>query len=90
MFNCWRWLMPPEKAGVDKDPQYMELMKIVQVRTLGEAYKRYLEAKFGNPSQEEIETYYKQNGAKFEAIKVERVIIPVSSRKIGRIGGRSR
>ena len=71
------------KAGVDKDPQYMELMRIVQVRTLGEAYKRYLEAKFGNPSQEEIETYYKQNGAKFEAIKVERVIIPVSSRKLG-------
>jgi hypothetical protein len=70
-----------EKAGVDKDPQFMELMKIVHIRTLGEAYKRYLEAKFGNPSQEEIETYYKQNGARFEAIKVERVIIPVSSRK---------
>ena len=70
-----------EKAGVDKDPHFLELMKIVHIRTLGEAYKRYLEAKFGNPSQEEVETYYKQNGAKFEAIKVERVIIPVSSRK---------
>jgi hypothetical protein len=71
-----------EKAGINKDPQFMELMKIVQVRTLGEAYKRYLEGKFGNPSQEEIEAYYKQNTAKFETVSVDRVIVPlVNSRK---------
>ena len=71
-----------EKAGIDKDPQFMELMKIVHVRTLGEAYRRYLEGKFGNPSQEDIEAYYKQNTSKFETIKVERVIVPVAARKI--------
>jgi len=71
-----------EKAGIDKDPQFIELMKIVQVRTLGEAYKRYLEGKFGNPSQEDIEAYYKQNTAKFETVSVDRVIVPVvNSRK---------
>ena len=71
-----------EKAGIDADPQFIELMKIVHVRTLGEAYRRYLEGKFGNPSQEVIEAYYKQNSNKFETIKVERVIIPVAARKI--------
>jgi parvulin-like peptidyl-prolyl cis-trans isomerase-like protein len=71
-----------EKAGIDKDSQFEELMKIVRVRTLGEAYRRYLEAKFGNPSQEDVEAYYKQNTTKFETIKVERVIVPVAARKI--------
>jgi hypothetical protein len=71
-----------EKAGIDKDPQFVELMKIVRVRTLGEAYRRYLEGKFGNPSDAEVEDYYKQSTSKFETIKVERVIIPVAARKI--------
>lgn len=71
-----------EKAGIDKDPQFVALMKIVRVRTLGEAYRRYLEGKYGNPSQDDIEAYYKQNTNKFETIKVERVIIPVAARKI--------
>lgn len=71
-----------EKAGITKDPQVIELLKIVQVRTLGEAYKRYLEGKFGNPSQEDIDAYYKQNTAKFETVSVDRVIVPVvNSRK---------
>jgi PPIC-type PPIASE domain len=65
-----------EKAGIDKDPQFIELMKIVHIRTLGEAYRRYLENKANNPTPEELEAYYKQNSAKFETIKVERVIIP--------------
>ena len=68
-----------EKAGIDKDPQFEELMRIVHVRTLGEAYRRYLEGKFGNPSQEDIEAYYKQNTNKFDTIKVERIIIPTAS-----------
>jgi len=71
-----------EKAAIDKDPQFMELMKIVRVRTLGEAYRRYLEGKFNNLSQEDVEAYYKQNSSKFETIKVERVIVPVAARKI--------
>jgi PPIC-type PPIASE domain len=70
-----------EKAGIDKDPQFEELMRIVHVRTLGEAYRRYLEGKFGNPSQEEIEAYYKQSANKFETIKVERIIIPTASNR---------
>ena len=65
-----------EKAGIDKDPQFVELMKIVRIRTLGEAYRHYLENKANNPTPEELEAYYKQNAAKFETIHVERVIVP--------------
>ncbi len=72
-----------EKSGIDKDPQFLELMKIVRVRTMGEAYKHYLENKANNPTQEELEAYYKQNSAKFETIRIERVIVPPA---IGRRG----
>lgn len=68
-----------EKAGIDKDPEFVELMKIVRIRTLGEAYRHYLENKANNPTPEELEAYYKQNAAKFETIKVERVIVPPST-----------
>lgn len=65
-----------EKAGIDKDPQFLELMKIVRVRTLAETYRHLLEAKANNPSPEELQAYYQKNSPKFEQIKAERVIIP--------------
>ena len=65
-----------EKSGIDKDPQFIELMKIVRVRTLAETYRRLLESKANNPSPEELQAFYQKNGAKYEQIKAERVIIP--------------
>lgn len=69
-----------EKAGMDKDPQFVELMKIVRVRTLAEAYRHSLEAKANNPSPEELQAFYQKNSAKYEQIKAERVIIPTIRR----------
>jgi len=72
-----------QKAGIEKDPEFTELMKVVRVRILGEVYRRSLETKYGNPSEEDIEKYYKENTAKFENVKVDRVIIPkISGRKV--------
>ena len=65
-----------EKAGMEKDPQFIELMKIVRIRTLAEAYRYVLEDKANNPAQEDVEAFYKQNTAKYEQIRAERVIIP--------------
>ncbi len=69
-----------EKAGMEKDPQFIELMKIVRIRTLAEAYRYVLEDKANNPSQADVEAFYKQNSAKYEQIRAERVIIPRVSR----------
>jgi hypothetical protein len=72
-----------QKAGIDKDPQFIELMKIAHVRSMGEAYRQFMENKAQNPSQEEIEAFYKQNTPKFEQIRVEKVIVPpVSNRRV--------
>ena len=69
-----------EKAGIEKDPRFIELMKIVRVRSLADAYRHFLEDKANNPTPAELEAFYKQNIAKYEQIKVEKVIIPPVNR----------
>jgi len=65
-----------ENVGVDKDPRFLDLMKIARARALAESYRRYLQEKYGNPSAEEIAAYYQQNVSKFEQMKIERIHIP--------------
>ena len=65
-----------EKAGVDKDPRFQELMKVTRARTLADAYRRYLQEKYSNPSPEEVAEYYKQNINKFEQQKIDRIMVP--------------
>ncbi|HSM88215.1 MAG TPA: peptidylprolyl isomerase [Candidatus Limnocylindrales bacterium] len=65
-----------ERAGVDKDPRFLELMRISRIRNLAEAYRRYLQEKYSNPSAEEIAEYYKQNAAKYEQLKIDRIMVP--------------
>ncbi len=65
-----------EKAGVDKDPRFADLMKITRARVLAESYRRSLHEKYANPSDDEIAAYYKQNADKFGQTKIERIHVP--------------
>lgn len=65
-----------EKSGLDKDPKFAEMLKIMRVRALADFYRRSLEGKYSNPSDQDIEAYYKQNQAKFEQLQLERLYIP--------------
>jgi parvulin-like peptidyl-prolyl isomerase len=65
-----------QKAGAENDPRFQELMRIARIRALADTYRHSLDEKYSNPSQEEIEAYYKENIGKYEALKVERIIIP--------------
>ncbi|MGE5321400.1 MAG: peptidyl-prolyl cis-trans isomerase [Actinomycetota bacterium] len=65
-----------EKAGMEKDPRFQELMDVARTRALAETYRRYLEEKYNNPSDADIEAYYKQNPAEFELTQIERIFIP--------------
>lgn len=65
-----------EKAGAENDPRFQELLRIARIRALADSYRHSLEEKYSNPSQEEIEAYYKENISKYESFKVERIIIP--------------
>lgn len=68
-----------EKAGEENDPRFQELMRIARIRALAETYRHSLDDKYSNPSQAEIEAYYKENIDKYEALKVERIIIPTAN-----------
>lgn len=68
-----------EKNGAESDPRFQELMRIARIRALAETYRHSLEEKYSNPSQQEIEAYYKENIDKYEALKVERIIVPTAN-----------
>jgi hypothetical protein len=71
-----------EQAGIDKDPHFQELMQIVRVRTLAEAYRHSLDAKYANPSADEISDYYNQHKEDFEQLRIDRISIPFVNYKL--------
>ncbi len=68
-----------EKAGAENDPRFQELLRIARIRALADTYRHSLEEKYSNPSQQEIEAYYKENIEQYEALKVERIIVPTAN-----------
>ena len=70
-----------QKAGLDHDPRFEEMMRIVRVRTMAEMYRHSLDEKFSAPPPEVIEAYYKENISKYEQLKIDRVFIPLADPK---------
>ncbi len=70
-----------QKAGLDKDPRFQEMMRVVRVRTMAEMYRHSLDEKFNSPAPEAIEAYYKENISKYEQLKIDRVFIPLADPK---------
>jgi hypothetical protein len=66
-------------AGVENSPEYMEVMRVLRLKTLTDIYRTDLAAQFRNASQEEIEAYYKANESKFESAKLSRIYLPKNS-----------
>src|ERR1051326_5601602 len=67
-----------QKAGIDRDPRFEEMMKITRVRTMAEMYRHSLDEKFSTPPPDVIDAYYKENIAKYEQLKIDRVFIPLA------------
>ncbi len=65
-----------EKLGLDKDPKFQELMRIVRINSLAEVYHRSMEEKYRSPSDADVQAYYDKNVARFEQVKLSRVFIP--------------
>lgn len=68
-----------EKAGVDKDSKFIEVMRLVRMRTLADLYRRDLEEKYRNPPEADIQAYYNQNVQRYEEIKLSRIFIPAKN-----------
>jgi peptidyl-prolyl cis-trans isomerase C len=65
-----------EKLGLDKDPKFQELMRVVRLNSLSEAYRKTIDTNNSTPSDAELKAYYDKNIAKFEQVKLGRVFIP--------------
>jgi len=68
-----------EKAGIDKDAKFIEVMRLVRMRTLADLYRRELEEKYRNPPESDIQAYYTQNLSRYEEIKLSRIFIPAKN-----------
>src|SRR5215471_15134591 len=68
-----------EKAGADKDPKFIEVMRLVRMRTLADIYRRDMEEKYRTPPPNEIQAYYDQNVSRYEEIKLSRIFIPAKN-----------
>ena len=65
-------------AGVENTPNYVEVMRVLRLKTLGDLYLNQLAEQYRNPSQQEIEAYYQANQQKFEGAKLSRIYIPAN------------
>ena len=69
------------KAGVDRDPRFLEAMRVARLRNLADAYRRYLEEKFQNLPPEEVKSYYSKNLARYEQVRLSRIFLSYNSPK---------
>ncbi len=64
------------KAGVEKEPQFQEAIRVQRMAVLQQVYLQNLEEQYKTPSPDEIEKFYKDNTSKFEEVKLHRIAIP--------------
>jgi hypothetical protein len=67
------------KAGIDQDPNFNELMRLLRLKTLADFYRRKLTQESQNPPASEIQGYYNQNLSKYEELKLSRIFIPAKN-----------
>jgi parvulin-like peptidyl-prolyl isomerase len=67
------------KSGMEDTPEFRELMNWTRLKAIAELYRGSLQRKYENPSQEEIDSYYKQHAEDFERVNLARILIPRES-----------
>jgi PPIC-type PPIASE domain len=63
-------------AGTENTPAFVEVMRVLRLRTLAEIYRNQLAEEFRNPSQQDLEAYYHANQSKYESAKLSRIYLP--------------
>lgn len=65
-----------QKAGMDRNEAFREVLYWARLRTMADLYRRKLQEDYRNPSAEEIDSYYQQHRASFERVRLLRVLVP--------------
>ena len=76
-----RLLLFAQKAramGLDKEPQFQEMMRFATLQLLAQNLTRSLQKKAGNISDAQITKYYQDNPTRFQQVELLRIFIPKS------------
>ncbi|HET7748332.1 MAG TPA: peptidylprolyl isomerase [Terriglobales bacterium] len=76
-----RLLLFAQKAramGLDKDPQFQEMMRFATLQLLAQNLTRNLQKKAGDISDAQIAKYYQDNPSRFQQVELLRIFIPKS------------
>jgi parvulin-like peptidyl-prolyl isomerase len=64
------------KAGLEKDPEVQERIKLSRMQQLASAYTKDMAKKAADVPAADIADYYKKNSAQFEQVTVKRIYVP--------------
>jgi hypothetical protein len=84
-----RLLLFAQKAremGLDKDPQFQEMMRFATLQLLAQNLTRSVQKKAGNISEAEIAKYYQDNPTRFQEVELLRIFIPKSKQHVPEAG----
>jgi hypothetical protein len=65
-----------KKRGMDKTPQYKEVVKFAQMQILTNQLQRQIQADAAEIPDSDVEAYYKQHSDAFEQYTLERLFVP--------------
>ena len=65
-----------QKAGVDKDPRFQQVLESTRLRALGDMYRVHMTEQAQHIPDQEIEAYYKKNISDYEEVDLDRFQIP--------------
>ena len=65
------------KAGLEKDPKVQEQLRLQKLQILAGAYTKEQQKKEAEVPEPDIEKYYRENVAKYEEAKLQRIYIPM-------------
>jgi PPIC-type PPIASE domain len=65
-----------EKAGVDKDPRFADVLRLARLKALNDMYQVRLEEEANQVSNAEIKAYYEKNIAGFEELTLSHISVP--------------
>lgn len=65
-----------QKAGVDKDPRFEQVLEATRLRALGDMYRVQVTERALHITDQEIEAYYKKNIGDYEEVDLDRFQVP--------------
>jgi hypothetical protein len=65
-----------EKAGVDKDPRFAEVVRLARMKALSDLYRVRLQEEANTITPDEVEAYYKQKLPAFEELQLVHMSFP--------------